>query len=169
MEQMEFFHGRDTLKEERERLLREREKGTHCAACGQFVKLYHRQIHSTMAHALIQCYLMMKGDTAEWFHVTQMMKRPGCSNANGDFQKLCIWGLMEEHPVEEKPENGAKSSGLWRLTVQGCEFSRRKLKVPKYAHIYNDTLLGFSDEMTDIVSCLKKRFNYEELMGGLDL
>lgn len=166
MSQMEFGDLKDTLREERERIKRDRDAGTTCGACGQFCKAYPRQIHSTMARAIIGAFKLVKGEPNTKFHITTVMKLPGCLNVFGDFQKFVYWGLVEE--VKEEPvTTGAKTSGLWQLTAKGINFVRNKERVPKKIYIYNDTVLGHSDEQVQIVDCIKKKFDYHELMNDL--
>jgi len=159
------FDGFDTLALERERIRVERNgPGTHCNACGQFVKVYHRQIHSSIAVALIVLFKMNR--TAEWVHTTNISKvNDVCINGRCEIPKALYWGLIEECPVDVKElENGSNRVGLYRITEKGKDFVLNKSTVPKYAYIFNDTILGFSEETVGIKDCLKNKFNYHELM-----
>lgn len=160
MPQMEFGSLTDTLKDEVERIKRGREKGLHCRACEQFAKVYPRQIHSTMARAMIYIYRKFKDN---WFHITEVDKL--ITNARSDFHKIAHWGLIEPMPVLPAPKSASPSVGMWRFTDKGMEFIRNEIKVPIKAYIYNDQVLEFGTDYIDIMGCLKNKFNYWELMN----
>lgn len=168
MKQLEFGDLNDTLREEQKRIEREREKGTHCQACGQFAKVYPRQIHSTMAVTLIDFYKLSKQD--EGFHHVAVIftkSRTAMHRLNGgDWAKLAGWGLIEEQP-KDASEKTKRTSGFWRITEAGKNFVEKRTKVPRYMYVYDDKILGFSEaEVVGILDCLKEKFNYEELMNS---
>lgn len=150
----------DTLEFERARLIQDRETGTHCNACGQFVKLYARQIHSTIARALLFAYDISR-EGQEVFHVNDVFHH--VANVYGDFQKAKLWGLIET--VEDGEFNGSKSSGKWRFTPKGTAFVLEQITIPKYVYLYNGKPFGFGGGDVTIRQCLGKRFNYHELMN----
>lgn len=151
----------DTLEQEKQRLLYDREIGTHCGACGQFTKVYKRQIYSTVARALILAYKLSA--TKDTFHIGEILQEGIL--AYGDLQKTRFWGLLELLP--EIPTNGARTSGTWRVTQKGKDFIEGKIKIPRYIYLYDGKFLQFdSSKETDIFQALGKRFNYNELMGG---
>lgn len=163
MGQLEFgdLNKSDTLRIERDRINREREEGTHCAACGQFCKIYPRQIHSTIARALIEAARSFR---FEYFHGNDI--RRVVPNMRGDFWKCAAWGLIEPKPSTEKQDNGLVKTGMWKMTEKGMRFVNRQIKIPRVVFVYDTNILGFSEDQVDVVDCLKKKFDYDELMGG---
>jgi hypothetical protein len=166
MSQLEFGDLRDTLRDEKERLLKCRDEGTHCRACGQFVKVYPRQIHSTIARALILGYHLSRRSKDGTFHINDIMRDRDTLKAYGDIQKTRMWDLLDPITSDEPPASGARTLGLWRFLPKGIDFIENKIQIPKYAYVYDNTLLGYSEEKTDIIKCLHKKFNYYELMNG---
>lgn len=149
----------DTLELEKARLTENREKGTHCNACGQFVKLYRRQIYATIARALITVY---KSYGENSFHINDVIDP--VANARGDFQKIRFWGLVENVPDETPTLK--KSSGRWKLTPKGIAFILSDTTIPKYVYLYDGQVKGFGGSEVTIRQCLGKEFSYYELMNG---
>ncbi len=75
-----------------------------------------------------------------------------------DYAKLKYWGLLIPKEL--------KRTGWWQPTLRGCMFAKNSISLPKYAYIYNDTVLGFSRERQTIHDALDSKFNYDELLGG---
>ena len=142
--------------EEAKQWLRERvNEGTHCPCCGQFAKVYRRRINSGMALSLITMY---RRNRHEWIYIPGNI--PAKSREEG---KLAYWKLVEES--DEPREDGGRA-GWWRVTGKGASFIYQHIKVPKYALVYDATLLGLDDrEMVDIQNCLGAHFDLAELMG----
>jgi hypothetical protein len=163
-EQTNLFLDRDTLADARESVQRGLEKGLACPCCNQFCKLYPRQIHSTIARGLIRFYRMSRGHPGEYMHVDRLCPD---RKTSGDFAKLAMWKLIEECP--KTPEDTMRrTSGFWKLTEIGIAFIERKIRVPRVKFVYNDRIMGESQEQVDITDCLKERFNYAELMAEGD-
>lgn len=146
----------ETIKEVKEYLRENVDKGVRCPCCNQFVKVYKRGINSTMARILIQFY--HKGGHNEFKHIPTIMP-----NVNsGDFAKLRYWNLIEEMPNTNEAK---RTSGFWKITDSGVAFVEGRLTVAKKAHIYNQKLLRLDDsEKVSIQQTLGKHFNYQELM-----
>lgn len=138
----------ETTLADAKRLLKAKlEDGTDCPCCTQFAKIYPRQIHSTIARALIRMWqLAQRG----YVHVAHDIS-PACEAG-----KARYWGLVEEHP---------ETSGLWRLTVFGESFVRGAARVPKYAQVYDGRCLGLAGDLVSIHDTLGKKFDYAELMA----
>jgi hypothetical protein len=145
-----------------------REDGADCPCCGQYVKLYKRPINAAMCHALL---LMVKaeadGETDEkgWVHVPSLLSRKTASTTSrgGDFAKLRYWGLLEESG--DVRDDGSPRAGFWRVTASGFNFAEKRLKVRKYALVYNGDCLGFEGPVIGIILCLGRKFDYNEILG----
>ena len=49
-------------------------------------------------------------------------------------------------------------------TIGGKKFVQNELTIPSHVLLYNSQCYGFSEEQTDIVASLGKKFDYQELM-----
>jgi len=144
-----------TLEEAKQWLKARLEKGAHCPCCAQFAKVYRRRINSGMARSLIMMYLRGK---REWIYIPTAI-----SAKSREEGKLVYWGLIEES--SQLREDGGRA-GWWRVTEKGETFIHRRIKVPKYAFVYDAKLLHLDDgEMVDIEDCLGVYFDLSELMG----
>lgn len=130
-----------------------------CSCCGRFAKIYRRRLHATLARQLIDFYQIGGGD--RYLHSSVIARGSG----NSDFTIAKHWGLIYpdtgQQPLPEK-----KSAGRWRLSSEGIKFVLNGNSIAKYAYIYQDEVIGFSDETVTISQCLKEKgFDYNELMG----
>jgi hypothetical protein len=143
--------------EEAKQWLRERvEEGAHCPCCGQFAKVYRRRLNSGMARSLITMY---RRGGHDWMHIPTTI--PAKSREEG---KLAYWQLVEE---SDEPRDDGGRAGWWRVTDKGTAFIYRHIRVPKYALVYDATLLGLDgSETVNIQDCLGDRFDLSELMGA---
>jgi hypothetical protein len=137
--------------------LLKQEKEMHCPCCGRYAKIYARTLHQNPAEKLVTLYTMGGGDW--FFHTSRLVKRGETSI--GDFTKAKYWGLIEERQNDDVTK---KTSGYWRLTSKGIAFVEREISIPKHAYIFDDKVIGFSEERMFITDCFKKYFDYEELM-----
>ncbi len=148
----------DTLQEEKERIGAEREKGTHCKCCGQFVKTYKRKLNVGMCVVLI--YLCKSG-IKDFIHVEHFIKEKGLPQSfRADFHKLTLWKILEA-----QTENGNPNTGYYKITEKGKCFARNEIEVPESVFIYNNKVEGFSEATINIKAALQNKFNYEELMA----
>ena len=159
--------GMDTLLQERERILREREtpKGTVCRCCGQYAKLYRRKFNSGMAYALILIFkhTFKNSPPGGWIKITHVLAKEYGVNANAvEYSKLKLWNLIEPKLSDDRD---VKDSGLWRITEKGVLFVRRAISIPKKVYLYNNEISGYSDESTGIDEALGDHFKYSELMS----
>jgi hypothetical protein len=148
-----------TLEETRRWLWTRLADGEHCPCCGQYAKIYPRQITSSMAHKLI---LLFKMHGFEWFHLPTSLAKLGIPARDEAFLKF--WKLIEE--ATEKREDGGRA-GWWRVTGPGKLFISNILTVPRYAMVYDNHLLHYQGDNISIKDALKKKFDYEELMEGI--
>ena len=130
--------------------------GAKCPVCHQRAQMYRRSINSGMARSLISMHLL--APTGGWVQITKQLDAR--SREEG---KLRYWGLVTERP-SSRPD-GIRS-GWWRVTDKGRRFVFGSIRVPKYAHIYDDQLYKFSGDPVSIHDALGQNFDYVELMSG---
>jgi len=142
--------------------------GVLCPSCDRYAKVYRRTVNGAMVALLIW---LKEKDQAEskWYNIHEFPLIQG-RRGGGDFAKLAYWGLLKSYeqacelPNQPAPPNGL-SSGRWRITLRGIEFVNGDTHIPKYANVYNKSLLGFSGESVGIETCKGTNFSYEELMS----
>jgi hypothetical protein len=135
--------------------------GIACPCCEQRAKLYKRPLNGSMAAMLIVLSHINNGNG--WTYIEEWREKSGIKlNGGGDYGKLAYWNLVESMPVA--PEQDKGSSGQWKMTKKGFEFSAGSIKVPSHALIYNNKVMGFSDKLVGINECLGKKFSYMEVM-----
>ena len=130
-----------------------------CPCCGQKVKIYPRKLNVNMARWLIWLVKAYK-EERRWWSVNEgpvLQNRKG----GGDFAKLVHWGLIRERIDEGSSK---RKSGFWKPTQKGAMFVRGKIDVPSHVHLYNNEIVGWSDEPVTIEEALGKEFSYRELM-----
>ena len=138
------------------------EKGTSCPCCGQFVKLYKRKLHATMARMLIGLY---RADAGEFLHIKQLIALTGMSEFTcGDFAKLTYWEFIEQEPKPDE-EKDKRTSGRWKITAVGKKFVEGEISVPSHAKVFDSKFLGLAGDRVSIKHCLGEKFSYEELMS----
>lgn len=148
---------RDTLAEARRQVEHGRADGVTCPCCGQFAKTYRRKLNSSMAYAL----LVIARRTDDWFHLFDFLAKQRVKAS--DAPSLRHWGLIEEKG--EGKDDGNPRAGFYRVTELGRAFAGGRASVPRHMLIYNDQLLGFSEERIAIREALGDRFDYDELMS----
>jgi len=133
-----------TLKEAKEHLRQNWDKGTGCPCCGQLVKLYKRKLNSGMAITLFRIYQYNGFNPV---HVKDFLKDNKLRN-NHDWTLLKHWGLLKEEYNEDEDK---KHSGVYHLTQRGVYFLTTKLTLPKHILIYNNKFQGFSHNLTTFI------------------
>jgi len=157
----QLMEGWKTLSQARNLVNESRDVGLVCPCCDQFAKVYRRTITSTMARWLINLVKNFE-EERRYFSVSE----PWSLNINkgtGDVAKLAMWGLIESKP-KDKNDTVRKTSGNWRPTLKGFQFVYNQTRIPKYALIYNATLIGYDGFEISIGTALGQKFNYTELM-----
>lgn len=146
-----------TLSEARAWLRARVDRGERCPCCTQLAKVYRRKINSGMARSLIAMYQVGGKD---WIHLpTQIGAR---SREEG---KLAYWGLVEEQK-DVRPDGGR--AGYWRVTDLGELFIKDRVKLPKYARVFDGRCLSLDPtEKVSIKDAIGDRFDYNELMNGV--
>ena len=160
-----------------------RDDGIDCESCGRLMKYYNRKLSSSHALTLINLYRLHAAEAdLNYHHVSEFDK----TRSRGDFAKMLFFGLLNEKPmmqaaaaepkkrrkkqdvpVQPFDDEDKRTSGYWRITLEGVHFVEQQLKLPKYAVVhYESTLDGFAGKFVSIVDCLGSNFSYSELMGG---
>lgn len=130
--------------------------GSACPCCDQHVQVYRRNIYQRMGKVLL--WLVDEFErTGEWVKL-----KDGPLFRGGDNAKLAYWGLVQTRARRET-EHNKRSSGEWMPTGLGLSFAKQRVRIPKYAYIYNGKVVGYSEEMASISECLDGDFNYEDL------
>jgi hypothetical protein len=151
------------VHEAKEEIMASMEAGdsTDCPCCNQKVKLYKRPLNSQMAMWLIALVKAYRAQGRKgWIAVTD---EPFKSARGGDYAKLQHWGLIEQCPNDDPKK---RTSGLWRPTNEGILFADNKTLVASHVHIYNNTVMGWSQEMIAITDALGKKFDYREVISA---
>ncbi len=133
----------------------QKSKGTICPCCEQRVKVYKRQITSSMA---LQLITLTKIFNADFIHVEKCrsdVSASGGTMGGGEHSRLQLWGLIE-----------TSGKGLWRITSDGREFAFGRGTVSKFARIYNNTFLGFDGPQVTIQGCLGVRYMLADLLAA---
>lgn len=150
----------ETIKEAKEHLQLNAQKGSECPCCHQFVKVYKRKLSSVMARMLIRLHMLGPGH----HHVLQIVTGISDTGTN-DFSKLRYWGMIEERKNDDKDK---RTSSYWKITPSGSQFVNKWGEVPMYAFIYNKRCLRMSiDERTNIIKALGSKWSYKELMRAV--
>lgn len=157
----EWKYAEKTLPQARAIVKANREDGITCPCCDQFAKVYKRTITSTMARWLIMLVKLSEEDH-RYFSVSEPWSL-AINKGTGDVAKLAVWGLIESKPKDED-DTVRKTSGNWRPTSKGFQFVYNQTRIPKYALIYNATLIGYDGFEISIGTALGQKFNYTELM-----
>jgi hypothetical protein len=159
-----------TLREARAWLQVRLAKGEECPCCRRWAKVNVYSISATAARALILLVVLYM-PRRTWVHSKEVAAAHSGVDARkmlactGDgLTKLRHWGLVRPKANESDPTK--RDLGLWEPTPKGIDFVYGRIRVAKYAHVYNDKLLGLDKRDTvSIREALRDRFNYEQLMA----
>ena len=146
-----------TLDEARAWLRARIDDGALCPCCTQMVKAYRRQINSRQARCLIAIY---RAAGTDWCHIPTVEAKLGLGGS--ETGRLRHWGLITE--LQARRDDGGRA-GWWRITDRGERYVQGKLRVPRYARIFNARCLELYGEPVGILDALGTEFNYTELMG----
>ena len=129
-----------------------------CPCCGRYAQAYKRQIHKTLANFLLALSTTKKADNGYVFVPAFLQE----FQAARDFCILKYWGLIE---ALENDNETTRTSGYWRVTESGMSFLRGDCFINKWVMVYDDYILGVSDEVISINDVLGESFNYKNLMS----
>lgn len=152
-------------------------KGIECPCCTQWVDIYSRTITHKQAATLILLYQAHPVGAVVDINkfIDSLPDALGKELLKGrEWHKLVYWGLLEDVIVDERmrlaykaafPTSKAKKLTLHTLTPLGAQFVFKGTAVPKKAVIFNNRVIGWSDNsFTTCNEALKKKFDYDELM-----
>lgn len=140
------------------------EKDCFCPVCHQKVQREKRSLYGPMARVLILIYRKHQAiGFNEWINVHAMMRdyHFNCP----DYTKFKYWGFLEKK--KEIRDDGSNRNGMWRITNEGIAFVGGGIRARKWYGVYNDKVYGQSEELITIKEALGKKFNYDEVMGGI--
>lgn len=153
-----------TLEEAKEWLRKEIfESGAPCPCCSQFAKVYRRNFNSSMAYAIIVFAKNMK--VGEWTNIPEFLTKGNHTPIirSREWSRLQNWGLIEASSGLR--EDGAKESGVYRLTQLGKDFAAGKVEVSEAVYMYDERVLSSDEKKISIRDALGTKFDYAELMG----
>lgn len=133
------------------------EQGVTCPCCEQLCKLYKRTIYCAMAKWLLWLVKRYE-ETGTWVNVKDSPVR------GGDYAKLALWDLAysEAYYLSKSESPTAGRTGMWAPTVQGIQFAKGEITVPKHAFVFNNQRFRYSDDHIDIYDALGEEFNFSE-------
>lgn len=132
-----------------------------CPHCGRYAQIYKRHIHATIANQLIMLF-KLGGHSGKYVHAADII--PDGQAGPGDLTKAKYFGLIQPMPDNNEAK---KSSGYWTLTDDGHKFVTGKKEIPAYLLIFDDKVIGKSEDTIYISDALDSGgFNYGELING---
>lgn len=132
----------------------------HCPCCGRYAQTYDRQLHTSICMQLMKLYKL--GGEHEYIHNSKLIP-PGGSGV-GDFSKARYWDLITEAPNNWEHQ---RPTGNWKLTRLGVDYVLDRVALPQYALVYDDRVIKHHGRLMRISDSIKKKFDYQELMGIL--
>lgn len=167
-----------TLKQAKDWLRLRAKRGARCPCCKQYVKVYKRPLHSSMALVLV---LLVRNFEAMatpllddgFVHVPTFINKLGlkagvAAAVRGDWAKLVHWGLIENRP-KDVDDISKKDSGYWRPTSKGIDYAHGRCTVNSHVYLYDNILLNWEDQTIarlTIFDALGEKFDYSRLMSA---
>lgn len=153
----------ETIKQAKQFLKENYKKGCICPACNQNVKLYKRNLSSTMAYCMILFVKHCRKENEYGFiNFNKILNDLNITPAQrADWQKLAYFKLI----IPETTKRGDPKNGHYRIHAKGFDFIEKGFKIPKYCNVYNTKIMGYSIEQITIQQALKNKFNFDDLMN----
>jgi len=153
----------ETIKEAKQHLRANFEKGVECPCCGQYVRQYKRKLNSGMVLFLIGLCRLSHREMPMFFSIKEIMNEMNLTVTSLDYSVMKHFKLI----TPRISEGGKKDSGKWMITQEGLRFVLwPDHTIPKHVFLYNNKRQGVSDEKITIREALGEKFNYEELMSN---
>lgn len=134
-------------------------EGSRCPCCNRLVKLYKRKLSAEMVVFLIALCWEYAGD---YLDIRKLRK---WKYQRGDYAYLAHWGLVEQ---KEGNEDGKRGSAHWRPTDAAFKFIFRHALMPSHIHMLCGEYLGHSEKLVSVDDALGEKFNYDELIRGVE-
>ncbi len=146
----------DTLAVAREKFWQEIEtkEGGVCPCCDRFGKINCEPFGRAIAMGLL--FLYKHGPN--YVHPPSIANRVMLTANN--HTKARHWGLIDAKPNDDNPKKN--KSGWWRINQRGVAVLESRLAVPSHAFVYNNTCLGFTDELVTLQDALGHPFDFRE-------
>ncbi len=125
-------------------------QSTVCPCCTQNVKLYPRKITSVMADQLFVLF----NNKNSWMRGRDLQESVDGSTRN--YSLLRFWDLIE----------GGEDS-TWAITDKGISFVRGEIEVPDRALVFNNKVIGYSEEMVSYRDVKDDGFVGQEYLDDL--
>jgi hypothetical protein len=136
-----------------------------CPCCRRMGRQAKLKIHSTLAFMLVKLYrssMELHGQPTGWVHL-QAFSPPNHTTGR-DFSITKHWLLAEPKAAGEDEDK--RSSGMWRLTDYGVKFVEGKIRIPVNMMVFDDKIMGVSDDVQNVEEALGNKFSYKELFSG---
>jgi hypothetical protein len=133
--------------------------GTYCLACGRKSIAYTRTLHAEMAYFLVRLadrYLR----TRKWCDIKDLI--PGGnkkSKSSTDGSYLVHWGFIKR--LRGKV-------GKYKPTREGIHFAAGDTDALRSLYLYQNNIVGCSEERTDVHNALGDKFNLEKIFRRID-
>lgn len=143
--------------------------GGHCVICNRWGKINAFNLRGIMVKSMHWLYNEGRGG---WVNVPD--RAPRFVSRSYAFSRLKHWGMVEQRyePPLTKEERQAgvqretRTSGMWRLTPVGHDFIFNGGQAPRVVFVYNDAVVGKSDDMVVARDCAHEKFNYDAMMSA---
>lgn len=120
-----------------------------CPCCERKTSVHKRSISRPQVIGLASFYTEFG---KEWGTFSAARSLRG-TNRDDEESKLRFWKLIERDP------NGSTAKGPWRITSTGEAWLRQEIKIPKYAFVYNNAVLGYDGQ----------ELGWEEIISKVEL
>lgn len=120
-----------TLQQAREWLTTRLSEGAQCPCCQQHAQQYARSVTKSMVHTMGHLLGAQRQDTKRYVHLAKIPQR------TRDVATCGYFGLIDEDPHRR---------GWWRVTDFGADWLEGGERIPKYAHVYNGEVVGFTGD-----------------------
>ena len=164
-----------TLAQARDFVRTNRDQGVDCPCCTRFVKVYARTLNATTVRSLCWIVRAHAGDLVDtgfgdkrvipkvngnWVDVPEFA--PAWVVRTNQHASLKWWHLAEPGPNDV--DKDTRDSGLWRPTRLGVDFAHGRVQVPRKVFTFLGNVLGYGEEMGDLMDALGESFSFREVM-----
>lgn len=137
-----------SLNQARDFVFDHSDKGCICPCCQQIARVYRWSINNQMA-----VFMLWLDRNKTGYYRDFIREYPMYISKVYSIPKH--WGLIEKD----------SKKGYWRLTYKGKKFIAGLILIPKFALVFDDTVLGYSEERTTFDLSLVKKFDLKEILS----